>query len=134
MIADDADNISEIRELTFDRGTISSEATDEEEKTVYDMYYGRSEALSKIPNHRILAINRGEKEGKLKVTVDVTTEEMTGYLNKQVIRGDSIYRDALQETVEDSYKRLIAPSVESFQPKVSFSIVVALRQDFLLLL
>ena len=112
MIADDADNISEIRERTFDRGMISSEATDEEEKTVYDMYYGKTEALNKIPNHRVLAINRGEKEGKLKVSVEVTTEEMTGYLDKQVIRGDSIYRGALEETVEDAYKRLIAPSVE----------------------
>ncbi len=112
MIADNADYISEIRERTFDRGMIVTEATDPEEKSVYDMYYGKTEALSKVPNHRILAINRGEKEGKLKVGVDVTQEEMTGYLEKQVIRGDSIFRDLLVSTVEDSYKRLIAPSVE----------------------
>ena len=112
MIADDADNISELRERTFDRGSICCEATDPEEKTVYDMYYGKVENLSKIPNHRILAINRGEKEGKLKVSVEVSQDEMTGYLEKQVIRGDSIYRDLLKSTVEDSYKRLIAPSIE----------------------
>ncbi len=112
MIADNADYISEIRERTFDRGMIVTEATDSEEKSVYDMYYGKTEALSKVPNHRILAINRGEKEGKLKVGVEVTQDEMTGYLEKQVIRGDSIFRDKLVSTVEDSYKRLIAPSVE----------------------
>ena len=112
MIADNADYISEIRERTFDRGMIVTEAADPEEKSVYDMYYGKTEALSKVPNHRILAINRGEKEGKLKVGVEVTQDEMTGYLEKQVISGDSIFRDMLVSTVEDSYKRLIAPSVE----------------------
>lgn len=112
MVADDADNISELRERTFDRGVITAEAVDPEEKTVFDMYYGKSEALSKIPNHRILAINRGEKEGKLKIDVEVSQEEMTGYLEKEVIRGDSIFRDGLKEMVEDSYKRLIAPSIQ----------------------
>ena len=112
MIADDADNIEEIREMTYDRGFIACEATDPEEKTVYDMYYGKSEALSKIPNHRILAINRGEKEGKLKVGVEILQEEITSHLEKKVIRGDSIFRERLKETVEDSYKRLISPSIE----------------------
>ena len=112
MVADDADNISELRERTFDRGVITAEAVDPEEKTVFDMYYGKSEALSKIPNHRILAINRGEKEGKLKIDVEVSQEEMTGYLEKEVIHGDSIFRDGLKEMVEDSYKRLIAPSIQ----------------------
>ena len=112
MVADDADNIAELRERTFDRGILVTEATDVEEKTVYDMYYGKTEALSKIPNHRILAINRGEKEGKLKVDIEVAQDEMTGYLEKQVIRGDSIFRDTLKTTIEDSYKRLIAPSIE----------------------
>lgn len=112
MIADDAENIKAIREKTFDHGSVSTEASDPEEKTVYDMYYGKSEALSKLPNHRVLAINRGEKEGKLKVGVDISREEMTGFLARNVIHGDSIFRDALTDTVEDSYKRLIAPSVE----------------------
>ncbi len=112
MIADDADNIQEVRERTFDHGSIAVEATDPEEKTVYDMYYGKTEALSKIPNHRILAINRGEKEGKLKVNVEAPLDEMIGYLEKQIIRGESIYKDLLKDTVEDSYKRLIQPSVE----------------------
>lgn len=112
MIADDADNISRLREKTFDEGLIAAEATDPEEKTVYDMYYGKTEALSKIPNHRVLAINRGEKEGKLKVDVEISQERMTELLEEEVIRGDSIFRDKLKDTVEDSYKRLIAPSIE----------------------
>lgn len=112
MIADDPDNISEIRERTFDNGMIDVEATDPEEKTVYDMYYGKSERISKIPNHRVLAINRGEKEGKLKVKVDIEQDNLTGYLKKQVLKGESIYKSRLEDTVDDSYKRLIAPSIE----------------------
>jgi len=111
-IADDADLIEEIRERTYEGGRIGTEASDPEEKTVYDMYYGKSEPLSKMPNHRILAVNRGEKEGKLKVSVDAGGEALTAWLEKQVIRRDSIFTPLLEETVKDSYKRLIAPSVE----------------------
>ncbi|MBQ1484170.1 MAG: RNA-binding transcriptional accessory protein, partial [Eubacterium sp.] len=111
-IADDADLIGEVREMTFDRGRITTDASDPEEKTVYDMYYGKSEALSKIPNHRILAVNRGEKEGKLKVSVDAGEDSITRRIEKEVIRRDSIFTGLLEETVKDSYKRLIAPSVE----------------------
>ena len=112
MVADDADNISEIREMTFSRGILVTEATDEDEKTVYDMYYGKQEAVSKIPNHRILAINRGEKDGKLKVRIDVESDVMIGFLRKNLIKGESIFKEALERTVQDSYKRLIAPSIE----------------------
>lgn len=112
MIADDPDYTGKIREMTFDRGILFTEATDSEEKNVYDMYYGKTEALAKIPNHRILAINRGEKEGKLKVGVDVSQDEMTGYLKDKVLRGNSIFSDMIVSTIEDSYKRLIAPSIE----------------------
>lgn len=112
MIADDADLIQEIREKTFSKGLIATEAADSEEKTVYDMYYGSSEAISKIPNHRVLAINRGEKEKKLKVKVTVDSEEITSLMEKQVIRGSSVFTELLQDTIADAYKRLIAPSVE----------------------
>ncbi|MBQ9180074.1 MAG: RNA-binding transcriptional accessory protein, partial [Firmicutes bacterium] len=71
MISEDADLIDEIRDKTYSAGLVVTEATDPEEKSVYDMYYGSSEAVSKIPNHRILAINRGEKEKMLKVKVDI---------------------------------------------------------------
>ncbi len=112
MIADDADLIKNIRERTFERGQIATEAADPEEKTVYDMYYGSSEAIAKMPNHRVLAVNRGEKEKKLKVKVTLDSEAITGYIEKQIIRGQSIFTELLQETVADAYKRLIAPSIE----------------------
>lgn len=112
MIADDADLTEEIREKTYDKGQIATEAVDPEEKTVYDMYYGSSEAIAKMPNHRVLAVNRGEKEKKLKVKVTVDSEEITGLIERQVIRGKSIFTELLQDTISDAYKRLIAPSVE----------------------
>lgn len=112
MIADDADMTKEIREKTYNKGLIATEAVDAEEKTVYDMYYGSSEAIAKMPNHRVLAVNRGEKEKKLKVKVTIDSEEITSFIEKQVIRGKSIFTDLLKDTIADSYKRLIAPSVE----------------------
>ena len=68
MIADDPEITKDVREKTFASGIIQTEATDPAEKTVYEMYYDRAEALAKIPNHRVLAVNRGEKEKKLKVS------------------------------------------------------------------
>ncbi len=112
MIADDADLTEKIREKTYSKGQIATEAVDPEEKTVYDMYYGSSEAIAKMPNHRVLAVNRGEKEKKLKVKVTMDSEEITGLIEKQVIRGKSIFTELLQDTIADAYKRLIAPSVE----------------------
>ena len=112
MIADDADLIKAIREKTFAKGVIATEAVDPEEKTVYDMYYGSAEAIAKMPNHRVLAVNRGEKEKKLKVKVNIDSEEIQKLIEKQVIRGKSIFTELLQDTIADSYKRLIAPSVE----------------------
>ncbi len=112
MIADDADTIKAIREKTFDKGQIATEAVDPEEKTVYDMYYGSTEAIAKMPNHRVLAVNRGEKEKKLKVKVNIDSEEIQKLIEKRVIRGKSIFVEILQDTIADAYKRLIAPSVE----------------------
>ncbi|MEY8298759.1 Tex family protein [Emergencia timonensis] len=112
MIADDADLTEKIREKTYDKGQIATEAVNPEEKTVYDMYYGSSEAIAKMPNHRVLAVNRGEKEKKLKVKVTMDSEEITSLIGKQVIRGKSIFTELLQDTIADAYKRLIAPSVE----------------------
>lgn len=113
MIADDPDITQDIRNKTFETGIIATEAQDPEEKTVYDMYYDRQEALSKIPNHRVLAINRGEKEKKLKVKVNVNIDDMHGIIAKAVIRNEkSIFFSILEETIADAYKRLISPSVE----------------------
>lgn len=112
MIADNADLISEVRDRYYKHGLIETEAVDAEEKTVYDMYYGKHEAICKIPNHRVLAVNRGEKEGKLKVKVSIDADSILRLLEKEVIRQESIFKPLLIETIEDSYKRLIAPSVE----------------------
>ncbi len=113
MIADDPEITKDVREKTFASGIIQTEATDKEEKTVYEMYYDRAEALNKIPNHRVLAVNRGEKEKKLKVKVNVNVEEIHDLIAKSVIKTEkSIFYTHLQDTIADAYKRLMAPSVE----------------------
>lgn len=113
MIADDAEITKDIREKTFAEAVISTEATDPEEKTVYEMYYDHQEALAKIPNHRVLAINRGEKEKKLKVKVVVDAEKMHSVIAGSIIKNEkNIFFGLLQDTIADAYKRLMAPSIE----------------------
>ncbi len=112
MVSDEAEYRKKIRSLIYKIGIIKTSAA-KEEKSVYDMYYDYSEPVSKIPSHRILAINRGEKEEFLKVKIDNTDEEIIKYLNSQVIIENSPFEDFLIATVDDSYKRLIKPSVEN---------------------
>lgn len=113
MVADDPELTALVREKTQKAGLISTEAVNEEEKTVYEMYYGHQESIDKIPNHRVLAINRGEKEKKLKVKVIAPVEDLQTLLEKQVITNEkSIFVDPLKATIADSYKRLISPSIE----------------------
>ena len=113
MIADDAEITKDIREKTFSTAVIATEATDPEEKTVYEMYYDHQEALSRIPNHRVLAMNRGEKEKKLKVKVAVDAEQMHSVIAGSIIKNEkNIFFGLLQETIADAYKRLMAPSIE----------------------
>lgn len=112
-ISDDPELTAAVREKTQESGKIVTEAVDPEEKTVYDMYYDHTEPLKKIPNHRVLAINRGEKEKKLKVKISTASEEMERILEKAVITNPrSIFTGLLQDTAADAYKRLMAPSVE----------------------
>ena len=113
MISDVAEYRKEIRKIIYAKGLIASKASKEEEKSVYEMYYDYSEPVAKIPSHRILAINRGEKEEFLKVKIEETDEPIIEYLNGQVIIENSPYVDVLKEVVEDSYKRLIKSSVEN---------------------
>ncbi len=113
MIADDPELTAAVRERTQKAGLISSEATDPAESTVYDLYYEFSEGIAKIPDHRVLAINRGEKEKKLKVKVIAPVEEIRKEMQDFVINNEkSIFMELLNDVVEDSYKRLMAPSVE----------------------
>ena len=113
MISDNPEFTALIREETEKTGIINTEAVNEDESTVYDMYYGYSEAIGKIPNHRILAINRGEKEKKLKVKVSAGAEKMEMLLAQGVITNESsAFTELLKNTVSDAYKRLMAPSIE----------------------
>ena len=112
MISEVAEYRKDIRKIIYDVGVIVSKAT-KDEKSVYEMYYDYTEAVSKIPSHRILAINRGEKEEFLKVKIDGTDEPALNYLTGQVIKKDSPYEEILKEIIEDAYKRLIKPSVEN---------------------
>lgn len=113
MISDDADYRTYIRNITFKEGVIASVAKDENEKSVYEMYYNFSEAVSKIAGYRILAINRGEKEKILTVTINAPQDRIIQYLKKKVIVKDNLATNqVLEETIIDSYTRLIASAIE----------------------
>ena len=112
MISDVAEYRKDIRKIIYKYGVITSKAA-KEEKSVYEMYYDYMEEVKKIPSHRILAMNRGEKEEFLKVKIDNTDEFVLAYLDSEVIVKDSPYEMILKEIIEDSYKRLIKPSVEN---------------------
>lgn len=113
MIADDPDFTASVREKTFRMGKMVSEAVDKEENTVFEMYYEYEEPVHKIPDHRILALNRGEKEKKLKVKLKAPVEVITEELKKRcIVNEKSIFVDLINVTVEDAYKRLMAPSIE----------------------
>lgn len=113
MISDDPELTAVVRDRTQRAGLITSEAADPSESTVYDLYYEFSEGISKIPDHRVLAINRGEKEKKLKVKVVAPVEEIYKDMQDFVITNEkSIFVGLLNEVIEDSYKRLMAPSIE----------------------
>ncbi len=116
IIAEDISDNSEyrkmIRKISYVTGKLFSLAANEDEKSTYDMYYNFSENINKMPSHRTLAINRGEKEGFLKVKLEVNEEEIFEYLEKQIIKKESIFTDILKETIKEAYKRLIKPSIE----------------------
>ena len=112
MISDVAEYRKDIRKIIYRNGVITSKAA-KDEKSVYEMYYDYFEAASKIPSHRILAINRGEKEEFLKIKIDGTDETSLEYLKGKVIKNESPYEEVLNDVVEDAYKRLIKPSVEN---------------------
>ena len=112
-ISDEADYRTHIRELTRKKGTLVSAAKDEKEESVYEMYYEFSEPVAKLAGHRVLALNRGEKEKFLTVKIEAPEEDILRYLTKKVIHKDNKYTTpVLKEVVEDSYRRLIAPAIE----------------------
>ena len=112
-ISDEADYRIHIRDLTAKKGTISSVAKDPEAQSVYEMYYDFEEPVKKLAGHRVLALNRGEKEKFLTIKVAAPEEDIIRYLEKQVITHDNPFTTPiLKEVTEDSYKRLIAPAIE----------------------
>ena len=112
-ISDEAQYRQYIRDITMRKGVLSSEAKDAEAESVYEMYYGFSEPVAKLAGHRVLALNRGEKEKLLMVKIEAPQEDIFRYLKKQIIRRDNPNTTPyLEQTMEDAYSRLIAPSVE----------------------
>ena len=112
-ISDNADYRSWIRKITMNKGKVISTAKDPEAESVYEMYYEFEEPAEKLAGHRILALNRGEKEKFLTVKVQAPEEEILRYLEKKVMVNENPYTtEVLKETVADSYNRLIAPAIE----------------------
>ncbi|MFY9176138.1 MAG: Tex family protein [Caldicoprobacterales bacterium] len=112
VLSDNADLRKAIREYTFEHGLLVTKG-DPQEQSVYEMYYEYSEAVKKIVPHRVLAINRGEKEDYLSVKVEVDEEAIISLIEDMVISNrQSIVFPYMQQAIEDSYKRLIAPSIE----------------------
>lgn len=112
-ISDNATYRDYIRKYTFNNGNITSAAKDKEKDSVYEMYYDFTEPVKKIAGHRILAINRGEKEKFLTVKVEVDESAILAYLEKQLIKGlSSDGENVIKSSIADSYKRLIAPAIE----------------------
>lgn len=111
-ISDEAKYRKYIKKTCYREAVIETKAAKAEEKSNYEMYYEFSELLGKIPSHRILAINRGEKEKFLKVTITKPEEKLLYYIEKDVIKGKTQFTEMLQTTIKDSFKRLIEPSVD----------------------
>ena len=119
VFSDNADYRTFIRELTFKKGHITSKlanakAKEADAQGVFEMYYEFDEPVAKLPGHRVLALNRGENEKILKVTVEAPVEEIIEKMERQIIRtGNDSFKEALSATIADSYDRLIAPSIEN---------------------
>ena len=112
-IADEADYRTYIREKTMKKGALTSGAKDEETESVYEMYYDFEEPVAKLAGHRILALNRGEKEKVLTVKLEAPEDEIIRYLEKKTLHRDNPYTTPyLKAAVADSYERLIAPAIE----------------------
>ncbi len=111
-VAEDAENVADLRSFTENTGEVASVAVDADEKTPYEPYYDFAEPARKIPNHRVLAIDRGEREGKLRVHVRVDAEAATARLGARWPRRQGPFAPLLDAAIADGYKRLMAPSLE----------------------
>ena len=111
-ISDVAEYRKRIKQMCYREGLIKTKATNDEEKSSYEMYYDFSEKINRIPSHRILAINRGEKEEFLKVKLEKPEDTIINYIENDIIKGNTEFTDILKETINDSFKRLIEPSID----------------------
>ena len=111
-ISDVAEYRKRIKQMCYREGLIKTKATNDEEKSSYEMYYDFSEKINRIPSHRILAINRGEKEDFLKVKLEKPEDTIINYIENDIIKGNTEFTDILKETINDSLKRLIEPSID----------------------
>ena len=112
MISDNPEYRKMIKQEIYTKGTIETKATKPDERSAYEMYYDYSENVNKMPSHRILAINRGEKEEFLKVKIIKNEEKILEKIEKDIIKGENQFTEYLKATVDDSFKRLIEPSVD----------------------
>ena len=111
-VAEDPECVADLRAFTHNTADIVVEATDADEATPYEPYYNYDEPLRKIPNHRVLAIDRGEREGKLRVRVNVDTSAATARLGARWPRRCGVFAPVFDAAIADGYKRLMAPSLE----------------------
>jgi len=113
IVSDDAEHRKMIRNITYNNGVLSSSAVDEEAESVYEMYYDYREPVKRIPPHRVLAVNRGEKEKILRVKIEAADDEIIEKIKKRIVlEKESIGTKYVEMAIEDSYKRLISPSIE----------------------
>jgi len=111
-ISDNAEYRKIIKKLCYREAIITTRAAKEDEKSNYEMYYEYNELIKSIPSHRILAINRGEKEEFLKVKIEKPEDKILEAIEKDIIKGDTQFTEMLKATIEDSFKRLIEPSID----------------------
>ena len=112
MISDNPEYRKLIKQIVYSKGIIKTNATKPEEKSAYEMYYDYSENVNKIPSHRILAINRGEKEEFLKVKIEKEEDKILEKIEKDIIKGETQFTQYLKDAIQDSFKRLIEPSID----------------------
>ena len=111
-ISDNAKFRKYIKKICYHEGIIITKASNPEEKSNYEMYYDYQETVSRMPSHRILAINRGEKEEFLKVKIEKNEEKILFYIEREIIKGETQFTNMLKNTIADSFSRLIEPSVD----------------------
>ena len=111
-ISDNPKYRKEIKRQCYREALIETKASKEGEKSNYEMYYDYKEPIKYIPSHRILAINRGEKEEFLKVKIEKPEEKILSYIEKDIIKGNTQFTEMLKDTILDSFKRLIEPSID----------------------